>query len=85
MGEIKEIWDEERALYKERRAQRDQRFREEILPLLDRYSPEDLGDKITLSVNGSKIDVFPKADKILVRRTNKWIPRAIRWIRQNLL
>lgn len=85
MGEIGEIWNEERALYKERRAKREQVFRSEILPLLGRYSPEDLGDKIVLSVEGSKIDVFPKADKILVRRTNKWIPGATRWIRKKLL
>lgn len=85
MGEIGEIWNEERARYKERRAKREQVFRSEILPLLERYSPEDLGDKIVLSVEGSKIDVFPKADKILVRRTNKWIPGATRWIRKKLL
>ena len=85
MGEIGEIWREKREEYKERRSRREQRFRSELLPLLSRYNPEDLGDKITLTDSRGKIDVFPKADRLLLRRNNKWISRASVWIRKNLL
>lgn len=85
MGEICEIWREERAEYQERRSRREQKFRSELLPLLSRYKPEDLGDKITLTDQRGKIDVFPKADRLLLRRNNKWISRASVWIRKNLL
>lgn len=31
------------------------------------------------------VDYFPKANKLLIRRQNKWIKPGFKWIRENLI
>ena len=52
---------------------------------------------IVIPFNGSKIvidthtenfgivDYYPKANKILIRKDNKWITQGLRWINESLL
>jgi hypothetical protein len=54
-------------------------------------------DCIIIPFNGSKvtidtqtelfgiIDYFPKANKILIRKKNKWCEQGLKWINQNLI
>jgi len=46
---------------------------------------EDQG-KITIEpTNYGAIDYYPKANKILIRKQNKWLTAGLRWIKNNLL
>lgn len=45
---------------------------------------EDLGKYIINTDKFGIIDYFPKANKILIRRQNKWITRGLNWIRNNI-
>ena len=46
------------------------------------------GQKYILSTNNKKfpiVDYYPKANKILIRKGNKWITQGLRWINESLL
>lgn len=46
------------------------------------------GQKYILSTNNKKfpiVDYYPKANKILIRKGNKWIVQGLRWINESLL
>ena len=43
-------------------------------------------DKFTITTtNFGIIDIFPKANRLLVRKDNRWHSGAVRWIINNLL
>ena len=69
------------------RESRSERFIEDWLPVLSkRYSIEQRTNG-SYSINTQKygiIDYFPKANKLLVRKDNKWIKPALKWIINNL-
>lgn len=35
--------------------------------------------------NYGVVDYFPKANKILIRKENKWVQQGLRWIRHHLI
>jgi hypothetical protein len=46
------------------------------------------GSKVVIDTQTSNygiLDYFPKANKILIRKDNKWIAQGLRWINDNLL
>ena len=46
------------------------------------------GSKVVIDTQTSKygiLDYFPKANKILIRKDNKWITQGLRWINNTLL
>lgn len=46
------------------------------------------GSKVVIDTQTSKygiLDYFPKANKILIRKDNKWITKGLRWINDTLL
>jgi hypothetical protein len=46
------------------------------------------GQKIVIDTQTNKygvIDYFPKANKILIRKDNKWVLQGLRWINDKLL
>ena len=46
------------------------------------------GSKVVIDTQTSKycvLDYFPKANKILIRKDNKWITQGLRWINDTLL
>lgn len=46
------------------------------------------GSKVVIDTQTEKfgiIDYYPKANKILIRKQNKWITQGLRWINDSLL
>jgi len=46
------------------------------------------GSKVVIDTQTEKIgivDYYPKANKILIRKSNKWITQGLRWINDTLL
>ena len=46
------------------------------------------GSKIVIDTQTEKfgiVDYYPKANKILIRKDNKWITQGLRWINESLL
>lgn len=45
------------------------------------------GSKYTIDTQSDLkvIDFFPKSNKILIRKDNKWIINGLKWIKENLL
>lgn len=46
------------------------------------------GSKVVIDTQTSKygiLDYFPKANKILIRKDNKWITQGLRWINDTIL
>lgn len=68
------------------REKRSERFKEDWLPLLNTmYSIEEQNFKYTIITQDfGTLDYFPKANKLLIRRDNKWIKPGLRWIINNL-
>lgn len=70
-----------------------EKFKEEFLPLLNKwydvvYQPDHHKYTIDTDTQTNKygvIDYFPKANKVLIRRTNKWIKSGLDWINKKLL
>ena len=71
------------------RAERDERFdnyKDKILEAgfdIDHYP--DLGKYTISPTEYGIIDYFPKANKLLIRKQNKWHQAGLRWIIRNLL
>lgn len=69
------------------RERRSERFVEDWLPILkDRYPIEQRnnGSYTITSQDHGNIDYYPKANKLLIRVTNKWIKPGLKWIIENL-
>lgn len=46
------------------------------------------GQKVTIDTQRTKygiIDFFPKANKVLIRKENKWKENGLKWLKDNLL
>lgn len=69
------------------REERSERFEKYLPQLQEKYDVrEDIADKFTIETEKfGTVDFFPKANKILIRKRNKWIKPGLRWIRKNLL
>lgn len=70
------------------REQREERFREKVLPSLGKLytvNHDNNGKYSVITERHGTIDVFPRANKLLVRNKNAWHKPAVRWIMQNLL
>lgn len=69
------------------RMSRSERFRD-YLPLLEvRYDVEkrENGSFVINSGDFGKVDFFPKCNKVLIRKDNRWLKPGLRWILNNLL
>jgi len=69
------------------RESRSEKFIEDYLPLLDKTYPIELRTNGSYTITSEKygfIDYFPKVNKLLIRKTNKWIKPGITWILNNL-
>lgn len=62
------------------------RFELTILPQLDGYGVSNPSyGKYTINTSEyGIIDIFPKSNKLLIRRLNKWISGAEKWIITNI-
>ena len=73
-------------------------LRQERLERFSSWLPELTKSKNVISVNFSDvnkctvntedfgiIDYFPKANKVLIRKENKWITGGLRWLRSNII
>ena len=75
------------------RESRSERFLEGVLPDLLRSGYDiacDGNSKYTIdtdsqSVKFGTVDYFPKANKLLIRKSNQWIKPGLAWINENLL
>lgn len=70
------------------RENRSERFLEDYLPaLMLRYSTthRDNGSYSIITQKYGTLDYFPKANKLLIRKENKWIKPGLKWILNNLL
>lgn len=61
-------------------------FEKTILPQLDAYNVINpvYGKYTILTLEHGFIDIFPKANKLLIRKDNKWISGAEKWIIKNV-
>lgn len=70
------------------RESRLERFEEKLLPLLQEkfqvYERKNGSYTIDETKFGA-IDYFPKANKLLIRKSNKWKTAGMKWMRENLL
>jgi hypothetical protein len=68
------------------REARSEKFVEDWLPLLSlRYRIDYNNGKYTFTTEEfGKIDFFPKANKVLVRRDNDWKKKGLTWIINNM-
>lgn len=90
MGEIGDLWREVRADAKRTRDKRAKRFSNEII--LKLHKSEDVisvesteFSHIIKSKKYGKIIVYPKANKILICRLNKWVKGAVSWLYENII
>ena len=70
------------------RESRSEKFIEDYLPLLNKTYPVELRTNGSYSITSQEygiIDYFPKVNKLLIRKTNKWIKPGLKWILNNLL
>lgn len=74
-------------LCKALRESRSERFIDDYLPILSKvYSIKEDNHKYTISTeNYGVLDYFPKVNKLLIRKKNKWIKPGLKWIINNLL
>ena len=74
-------------LTKALRESRSEKFIEDWLPILSkRYSIEQRNNG-SYSINTQEygiIDYYPKANKLLIRKDNKWVKPGLKWIIKNL-
>lgn len=80
------------SIFKERnreiRALRTEKFKETILPIFQELfdmKERDNGSFTCYTLKYGIIDYYPKADKILIRERNKWIPRGRNWMMNNIV
>lgn len=91
MGEIGEIWREINEEKKARRQKRMQKFSDDTV--LELFKSQEV-----LAVDNSngtycivetkrfgKIHIYPKANRLLICKQNKWISGAMNWINKNLI
>lgn len=74
-------------LTKALRENRSERFIEDWLPVFMRMYPVEARLNGSYSITTQKfgtIDYFPKANKVLIRKTNKWIKPGLKWLISNL-
>ena len=46
------------------------------------------GSKVVIDTQSQKygvLDYYPKANKILIRKDNKWVSQGLKWINKNLI
>lgn len=70
------------------REERNERFLENYLPALKaKYEvyPRENGSYTIDETEFGVVDYFPKANKILIRKNNKWIDAGMKWMKKNLL
>lgn len=75
-------------LCKALREKRSEKFVEDFLPVLSTQYSIFLRKNESYSIITAKygtIDYFPKANKLLIRKDNKWIKPGLKWIVNNLL
>lgn len=62
------------------------RFEETILPQLEAYNVTNptYGKYTIQTPEHGFIDIFPKANKLLIRKSNKWLNEAEKWIIRNV-
>jgi hypothetical protein len=57
-----------------------------LIPLSTRYEVEESNFKYTIKTQKyGVLDYFPKANKLLIRKDNKWVKPGLKWIITNLL
>lgn len=75
-------------LCKALREKRSERWLEDWMPVLEnRYSIEERTNG-SYSITTQKfgvVDYFPKANKLLIRKNNKWKKPGLKWIINNLI
>jgi hypothetical protein len=71
------------------REERMERFKEKYLPLLEKKAMIAINEgQGRVTINNGKfgvIDYYPKANKILIRKQNKWIKPGLQWLVKNLI
>jgi DNA-binding winged helix-turn-helix (wHTH) protein len=78
-------------LNKSLREHRLEKFQDYIIPLQQRgYDVVESNHKYTIDTDTQDvqfgiIDYFPKANKLLIRKDNKWVKPGLTWIHNNLL
>lgn len=90
MGDLGDDFRAFREYQREIREEKYTKFCSKTLPRLKESSKvihiEGSIDKFTITTTDfGIIDVFPKANRLLIRKDNKWHSRAVHWIINNLL
>jgi hypothetical protein len=75
-------------ILREKRLEKFENYREKIFvsPKVEFYSEHSDQGKVTLvTFEFGTIDYYPKANKVLIRKDNKWIKPGLNWLIKNLL
>ena len=73
---------------KEKRLERIKHWVNELQESTEVISLEEFSAQEKFTINTDSfgiVDYFPKANKLLIRRQNKWIKPGFKWIRENLI
>jgi len=73
-------------IVREERAERFENYRDKLLANGFNLTEYEAQGKTTIkpTIYGT-VDYFPKANKVLIRSKNKWVPGGLRWIIEELL
>lgn len=90
MGDLGDDFRAFREYQREIREKKYNKFCSKILPKLQGAENvvyiERSMEKFTITTtNFGVIDIFPKANRLLIRKDNKWYSKATQWIIDNLL
>ena len=71
---------------REERSERFEEYKEELLSLGFNLTEHEIQGKVTIEpTKFGIIDYYPKANKVLIRKENRWITGGLSWIISNLL
>ena len=89
MGDLGEAFRDVKEHQRRIREARDSKFRNNTIPKLKQLSTvtsvKEMMDKIVIATtNFGTIDVYPKANRLLIRDKNEWHSGAIHWLLSNL-
>lgn len=89
MGDLGEYWKDIKDNSKKTRETKYLKFQKETVPKLQQRPgilliSQSLDKFIISTTNFGIIDVFPKANRLLIRNKNEWHSRATHWLLTNI-
>lgn len=84
-NDLKALGIGKKVLREERNERFEDKYLEQIKSKYEVYGDANSGKYTIDDTEFGVIDFFPKANKILIRKENKWMTGGLKWIKENLL